>query len=135
MKTERLRINQLSAEVYNWYLDYLSALDAKEIERYGSFLADDCMLVMNNADPVQGKDAILAGLSQYWQSFGDLEHDLLNIYGTDQHFMLEALNHCTTIDGRVVSLRAVALTDRNQQGKITSVRLYTDTAPLFNSAK
>lgn len=37
----------------------------------------------------------------------------------------------TTLDGRQVTLRAVAFTDRDEQGLVTSVRLYTDTAPLF----
>ena len=85
----------------------------------------------NNAAPVQGKAAILAGLSQYWQTFGTLEHDLLNIYGTDTAFMLEALNYYTRKDGKPVTLRAVALTDRNSDGLVTSFRFYTDTAPLF----
>ena len=131
MKTQNLRVNQLSPEAYAWYRNYLAALDAKNVERYGSFLADDCALVMNNAEPVQGKDAVLNGLAGYWQSFRRLEHDLLNIYGTDQAFMLEALNHYARLDGRAVTLRAVALTNRDEAGKVTSVRLYSDTSPLF----
>lgn len=131
MKTSNLRVNQLSEAGYKWYLEYLDALDAKDFERYGSFLADGCVLVVNNAEPVVGKEAVLAGLSYYWRSFGNLEHELLNIYGTDRAFMLEALNHYERLDGRAVTLRAVALTDRNESGKAISVRLYTDTGPLF----
>lgn len=63
--------------------------------------------------------------------YDTIEHDLLNIYGTDDHYVLEALNHYTTLDGRQVTLRAVAFTDRNAAGLVDSVRLYTDTAPLF----
>ncbi|MEO1686062.1 MAG: nuclear transport factor 2 family protein [Cyanobacteria bacterium J06631_12] len=119
MKTDNLRINQLSPEGYEWYMNYLNALDAKDIERYGAFLAQDCTLFMNNAEPAAGKEAVLSGLSQYWQSFGDLEHDLLNIYGTDRSFMLEALNHYQRLDGKPVTLRAFALTDRNEKGTVT----------------
>jgi hypothetical protein len=131
MKTSNLRVNQLSEAGYKWYLEYLDALDAKNVERYGLFLAEGCQLVMNNAEPVVGKESVLAGLSYYWRSFGNLEHELLNIYGTDLSFMLEALNHYQRLDGKAVTLRAVALTDRNESGKATSVRLYTDTGPLF----
>lgn len=131
MKTDTLRVNQLSEEGHAWYLKYLDALDAKDVERYGSYLANNCTLVMNNAAPIQGKEAVLGSLSQYWQTFGDLEHELLNIYGTDRAFMLEALNHYKRLDGKAVTLRAVALTDRNDAGEVTSVRLYTDTSPLF----
>ncbi len=131
MKTENLKTNQLSPEGYEWYLTYLEALDAKDPERYGSFLAGDCVLQTNNGDPVEGKAAVVAGLSQYWATFGSLEHDLLSIYRTDSTFMLEALNYYTRLDGEPVKLRAVALTDRDRTGQVNSVRLYTDTAPLF----
>lgn len=133
MKTNQLRINALSTSGFAWYLSYLTALDAKDIEAYGAFLDDACVMYQNNTGPVEGKAAILAGLSQYWATFGTLEHDLLNIYGTDTSFMLEALNHYTRKDGTAVTLRAVALTDRNRDGRVTSIRLYTDAAPLFSS--
>ena len=76
---------------------------------------------------------MVAGLAEYWKSYAGLEHELLNIYGSGRAMMLEALNHYIRHDGKRVSLRAVALTDRNDAGLVTSVRVYTDTAPLFTS--
>lgn len=131
MKTSDLRTNHLSEDAYGWYVEYLGALDAKDIDAYGSYLAPDVELTMNNAEPLRGRDAVTAGLAEYWQSFRALEHDLLNIYGTDERFVLEALNHYTTLDGREVTLRAVAFTDRGRDGLATSVRLFSDTGPLF----
>ena len=87
---------------------------------------------MNNAVPLKGKKAVLNGLSNYWQFFSDLEHDLLNIYGTDSSFMLEAMNHYQRLDGKAFSLRTIALTDRNSSGNVTSVRLHTDNSLLFD---
>lgn len=133
MKTDALRTNALSEPAYAWYLEYLTALDAKDLDAYAAFLADDVTLVMNNADPVEGKDAVVAGLGQYWQTFGTLEHELLNLYGEDHAFVLEALNHYTTADGRAVTLRAVAFTDRDADGAVTSVRLFSDTGPLYEA--
>ncbi len=126
-----LRIDQLSEEAYRWYLSYLEAVDAQDIEKYSRFLADDCSMHTNNQQTAANKESIIAGLREYWKSYASLEHDLLNIYGTDRSFMLEALNHYVRHDGTKVSLRAVALTDRNESGLVTSVRVYTDTAPLF----
>lgn len=131
MRTDDLRVNQLSPAAFAWYQAYLAALDAKDIERYGMFLADGCIMQTNNQPPVSGKAAVVAALGQYWGTFGTLEHDLLNIYGTDERFMLEALNHYTRADGKPVTLRAVALTDRNAAGLVSSFRLYTDTQALF----
>lgn len=132
MKTDQLRINQLSPSAYIWYLRYLTAIDSRNIESYASFLAESCTMSMNNYPEIIGKAAIIEELSQYWKSFASLEHDLLNIYGMDSALMLEAFNHYTRHDGMQVTLRAIALTDRDKSGLVTSVRLYTDTSPLFS---
>ena len=132
MKTSQLHINQLPAATYEWYLDYLEAIDTRNVEKYATFLANDCEMQTNNFPVVAGKTAIIEGLTQYWQSFASVEHDLLNIYGTDNAFMLEALNHYLRHDGKSVTLRAVAMTDRDSSGLVTSVRLYTDTSQLFS---
>jgi len=131
MRTDRLRTNQLSPGAYRWYLDYLGAMDRKDLDAYGAFLAGNCALQMNNQPPTAGKEAVLRGLAAYWRSFGAIEHDLDNIYGDDRRFALEALNHYRRLDGGAVTLRAVAFTDRDEAGLVTSVRLYTDTGPLF----
>ena len=85
---------------------------------------------LNNAS-VQGKKVIVQFLPNYWTTFECIEHDLLNIYGTDSSFVLEAYNHYKRNDGKFVTLRAVAFTDCNEENLATSVRLYTDTTPLF----
>ena len=131
MKTDKLRINQLSPQTYEWYLAYLHAIDTKNVEVYATFLASDCVIQSNNNASVEGKAAIIQFLSDYWTSFNSLEHDLLNIYGTDSSFVLEALNHYKRNDGQPVTIKAVAFSDRNEKGLATSVRFYTDTTPLF----
>lgn len=131
MRTNKLKINQLSPKTYEWYLAYLQAIDTKNVEVYGTFLAEDCVMQSNNNPSVQGKAAILQGLSDYWTTFDSLTYDLLNLYGTDSSFVLEALNHYKRNDGKVITVPAVAITDRNVTGLVTSIRLYTDTTPLF----
>lgn len=131
MKTSSLRINQLSPETYQWYLHYLKVLDSKDIEAYSAFLAENCVMQSNNNSLIEGKAAIVQFLSDYWKTFISLEHDLLNIYGNDSAFVLEALNHYKRNDEKPVILRAVAFTDRDESGLVTSVRFYTDVAPLF----
>lgn len=131
MRTDKLERNDLSADAFDWYKRYLGALDAKDLEAYSAFLADDCIMYMNNDGPIEGKEAMRAMLGPYWQSIGDLEHDLLVILGSDDHFMLEALNHYTS-GGETTTLRAVAVTKRNAAGLASAVRIYTDVSPLFS---
>lgn len=132
MITTNLRINQLTPAATDWYIgNYLAAMDALDVDWYAAFLADDVSVQFNNAPAVEGKQAVVAMLAGYWQSFAAIEHEPLTILGSDQSFMLEALNHYVRHDGRKVSTRAVALTDRNVDGKVTSVRIYTDASPVF----
>jgi ketosteroid isomerase-like protein len=132
MITTSLRVNELGASASEWYIgEYLAAMDALDAARYADFLADDVSVQFNNAPAVQGKAAVAAMLAGYWQSFAAIEHEPLNIYGSDERFMLEALNHYVRHDGRMVTTRAVALTDRDAHGKVTSVRIYADASPVF----
>lgn len=131
MITKNLRVNQLTAKAYENYLAYLNAIDTKDVEAYGKFLADNITVQFNNDEPMQGKQTVLQGLGYYWQSFGSVEHDLTNIYGTDKAYVLEALNHYVRHDGNRVTIKAVAFTDINEHGLVQSVRIYQDVSPVF----
>lgn len=60
-------------------------------------------------------------------------HELLNIYGTDSSFVLEALNHFVLNNGKKTTVRAVAFTDRNSKGLVNSIRLYADLPKSVNN--
>ena len=131
MITKNLRVNQLSPNAYQQYLAYLNTMDAKDINAYGEFLADNVAVQFNNDEPMTGKNLVLQGLAKYWQSFGTIEHDLTNIYGNDAHYVLEALNHYIRHDGKTATVKAVAFTDKDEEGLVTSVRIYQDVSPVF----
>lgn len=82
VRIDRLKINQLSAQAYDWYLTYLEVIDRQDLAAYSKFLSEECVMYFNN-DSYRGKTAILENLSQYWQTFDSVTHDLLNIYGND----------------------------------------------------
>ena len=132
---DNVRINRLSPEATAWLTAVLRSLDDKDVDAYTAFMAEDVEVSFNNGDlSMRGRDAVREGLAGFWQSFGTLEHDELNIYGSDHNLVHEALNHFTTLEGRSVTIRAVAWIDRNEGGEITSVRVYNDQSPLFARA-
>ena len=132
---DTVRINQLGEETTGWLRAVLTALDAKDVDAYTAVMADDVEVVFNNGDmAMRGREVVRDGLAEFWQSFDTLAHEELNIYGTDRNFVHEALNHYTTLDGRRVTVRAVAWIDRDDEGRISSLRVYNDQSPLWSSA-
>jgi hypothetical protein len=132
---DELRINQLSADGWAWYQEYLDRLDAYDLDGYTRFLADDVQVQFNNDAPLSGLPSAREGLGQFWGSVTGmgyaLLHQPLNVYGDDEHFVLEALNHYDKPGSPRVTVRATAWTDRGADGKVTAVRLYQDLSPLY----
>ena len=132
IRRDKLQINQLSERAFQWYLGYLNTIDDNDIKSYSSYLSDECTLVINNNLPVNEKDQIIKHLTSLWTSFKGNAHDLLNIYGSDSSFSSEITNHFTLHDGNEITINAVGYLDRNEEGLLTSVRLYADFSPLFS---
>jgi ketosteroid isomerase-like protein len=130
MKNE-LKINQISNESFEWYQVYLKAVDSTDAQKYGEFLAEDCEFQFGNQPKIRGKKAILEGLKKFWETYDGEEHILQNILGNDKCFALEALNIYNRKDGTKVTCPAVAITERNDEGLVTSIRVFIDIAPLY----
>jgi hypothetical protein len=134
----KLRVNQLAPAGWEWYQQYLTALDAFDIEQYSSFLSPDVSIQFNNDNPMEGLEVAKTGLDQFWASVTamgySLLHEPLNICGDDHRFVLEALNHYDSADGRRTTIRATAWTGRGDDGRVTSVRLYQDLSALYRTA-
>lgn len=135
MNLDTLRINQLGPEAWDFYQRYLEALDRYDLDGYAAMLADDVRIQFNNDAPIVGLDAATEALGQFWGSVTamgyTLLHEPLNIYGDDQHWVMEALNHYDAPAGDRVTVRATAWTDCDTDGKVVSVRLYHDLSPLY----
>jgi ketosteroid isomerase-like protein len=131
MKTNELKVNQLSSRAYEWYLTYLNAMDNLDIDAYAAFLAEDCEMQFGNNPVVKGKKDVVEGLKAFWAMIDGDEHNLQNIFGDDRNFVLEAFNTFKRKDGKTVTIPAVAITERNAEELVTSVRLFMDIAPIF----
>ena len=130
-----LRINQLGDDAWAAYSDYLEVLDRYDVDGFATFLAEDVRVQFNYDEPMTGKETAVQGLGGFWASIRamgySLTHEPLNIYGTDDRYVLEALNHYDRAGSPRVTVRAVAFTDRDEAGLVTSIRVYQDLAPLY----
>ena len=128
---DKLKINQISPEVFEWYKKYLTAVDTRDADGFGEFLDENAEFQFGNQPKVTGKKAIVEGLKKFWATYEGDEHILYNILGSDDCFALEADNIYTRKDGKKVTCPAVAITERNNKGLVTSFRVFIDIAPLY----
>jgi ketosteroid isomerase-like protein len=116
-----------------WIDDYYADVDAMRLEAYVERHSDDAVVVFGNNPPVTGKAAIKEAIGGFWSIIGGLRHERHNLWFINDGgtAVVEAVTHYTTKGGAAVPVPVVSLLDRNADGKITSLRIYIDLAPLF----
>jgi ketosteroid isomerase-like protein len=125
-----LRTNHLSGAAFDWYASYLAAFEARNIERYLSYLAEDCVVQTNSRMPLYGHAGLRDPVQRYFEAYA-VVHDLLNIYGDDNQFAAEMLTHYTPRGAsKPISIPTVSIYDRAASGTIHAMRHYVDDTPL-----
>jgi ketosteroid isomerase-like protein len=116
-----------------WIDDYYADVDAMRLEAFVERHSDDAAVVFGNNPPAVGKEAIGANIGGFWSMIGGLRHERRNLWfvNDDTTAVLEVVTHYTTKSGANVPVPCVSLLDRNADGKVTSLRVYIDLAPLF----
>ncbi|NBW36773.1 MAG: hypothetical protein EBR30_17465 [Cytophagia bacterium] len=133
MQIHQLKKNEITPAAFEWLQEKYKAVDAMNAEAYGKFLADDCQLMFANHQISKGRIPILEGIQQFWNAIAGLNHSFLTILGSDHYMAAEALIDYKRKDGKVVALPCVTMIERNAAGEATSVRIFIDTAPIFQT--
>jgi ketosteroid isomerase-like protein len=116
-----------------WIDDYYADVDALRLEPFVERHSDDAVVVFGNNPPAVGKEAIRANIGGFWSMIGGLRHERRNLWFVNDGdtAVLEVVSHYTTKGGAEVAVPCVSLLDRNADGKVTSLRVHIDLAPLF----
>lgn len=134
MMLASLRVCHVSATTLDWYAAYVAEIDARASDHALAYVANDCVIQVNDALPIYGKVAFARSLAEYFETFSRIEHELVNIYGADQNFCVELLCHYTPAGAaNGVTIPAAALYDRNSDGLISSIRLYVSGGGMFEA--
>ena len=117
----------------SWIDDYYADVDAMRLEAFVERHSDDAAVVFGNNPPAVGKEAIRAAIGGFWSMIGGLRHERRNLWFVNDGdtAVLEVVTHYTTKGGARVPVPCVSLLDRNADGKVSSLRVYIDLAPLF----
>lgn len=119
------------SELRAWHVAFCEALVSRDIERYASFLSDDCILQINNAMPVYSKRAIKASYEIYLQGFRSITYEHLAVIGTMQQSAAETLFTYSCNDGSTELVQCTYVTDFNAARLVTAIRVYGDDRRVF----
>lgn len=110
--------------------DMFAAIDAKDPERFLSFLANGASFVYANAPAAIGRDAIRAAVTGFFASVRSLKHTLRHVWTLPGHAVVEGSVHYVRHDAREVTLPFAVVLD-GAPGPITGYRIYVDGTPLY----
>ncbi len=113
-----------------WIAALLAAVDAKDADRFVSFLADDASFAYANAPPVLGRDAVRAAVAGFFAQVRSLAHAPSHVWAMPGHVVVEGTVRYVRHDGREVTLPFVNVLAL-EGDLVAEYRIYIDAAPLF----
>jgi ketosteroid isomerase-like protein len=117
----------------DWITDYYADVDAMRLEPYLARHTDDAVVVFGNNPPAVGRQAIGEAIGGFWSLIGGLRHERRNLWFVNDgaSAVFEVVTHYTTRGGAHVAVPCVSLLDRAPDGRVRSLRVHIDLAPLF----
>ena len=106
-------------------------IDTKDPQAFAAHLAEDATLRFGNAEPLVGRAAVVAALTQFFATFEWLRHELVNQWDVGAETVAETQVSYGRLDGSVVTVPAVSIWRNRDDGLIEDYRIFVDLAPLF----
>jgi hypothetical protein len=114
----------------NWVTELFTSVDEQNIEKFSSFLSDDCSLRFGNLPEVHGLDGVREFVSGFFDSIESLKHDISDIWivpgGAICHGMVSYIRH----DKSVLSIPFSNIFKSNN-GKVYEYLIFADTSQLY----
>jgi len=114
----------------NLITELFTSIDEKNIEKFSSFLADDCSFRFGNIPEVQGANEISKFVAGFFDSIESLKHDISDIWivpdGAICHGIVSYIRH----DKSVLSVPFSNIF-KYDNGKIHSYLIFADTSQLY----
>ena len=113
-----------------WNAALLSAVDARDADRFVAFLTDDGKFTYANAPAVVGRSAVRTAVAAFFALVRSLEHTPRHVWTVPGHVVVEGTVRYVRHDGREVTLPFVNVLALAGD-RIADYRIYIDGAPLF----
>ena len=110
--------------------DYFDAMEAKDVDRLGSYYADDVSSTFADAPTITGRDAMLHQMTTLLGRVRSLAHPLIDVWREDDGvIILEVTSVWRFRDDTVIEVNACSIFTL-VDGRFTDQRIYVDNAPV-----
>ncbi|MEU9836589.1 nuclear transport factor 2 family protein [Streptosporangium sp. NPDC048047] len=106
-------------------------VDSFDPDEFALLLTEDATLVFGNAEPLAGREAIVAGLRAFYSTIGGLRHRIVRSWQVDADVIAETEVTYRRLDGKDTSVVAVSIWRTRDDGLITDYRIFVDLAPVY----
>lgn len=113
-----------------WLDELFATIDSQDAEAFTSFLTPDATFVFGNAPGVQGTDAIVSMVSDFFASIKGLRHTLTRVVSQQDLIMCCGTVTYTRHDDQKVTLPFADVFELDND-KVSSYQIYMDTGPLY----
>jgi ketosteroid isomerase-like protein len=120
-----------AAAIPEGFLDGLfQAIDAKDTDRFTSYLTEDAEFRFGSAPSVRGREAVGGAVGAFFESIAGLSHSVAKVWRDDSSLACEGEVCYRRHDGTEVIVPFVDVFELEDQ-LIASYKIYIDIAPLY----
>lgn len=112
---------------------YLIAIEAGDVAAMKRMVSPKVELIHANYPPVYGRHEAVAMIMGYLDIVDSVEFDVKSILGADDTYVIEKVNIAVRPQG-AVNVRTTTFLSVDEDGLLSSVRIYADTSALFRHA-
>ena len=116
----------------NWIKEMFDAVDNRDAEGFVSYFAEDGLFKFGNADPVEGKGAILEAIKAFFGGINAIEHQILDRWTLPDAAVCRGIVTYTRLDSSVLSVPFATIMKLAGE-KIREYLIYADISQLFVS--
>lgn len=109
-------------------------IDSRQPQALAELFATDGTAVFGNADPLRGRDAIMAGTEAFLATIAGLSHHIVNEWRIGPDTIVETEVTYLRHDGTSVTVPVASIWRVRNDGLIGEYRVYADLAPVYHSA-
>lgn len=114
----------------NQIIELFSSIDDKNVEKFSSFLSEDCSFRFGNLPAVHGVDGISEFVDGFFKSIETLKHDILDIWTVPGGAICHGMVTYTRHDKSILSVPFSNIF-KIDNGKVCEYLIFADTSQLY----